>query len=275
MKKTFKAIRTLLAIILLLVVLAVLGVGLFADNAIKTAIEAAGTETLQVKVGVTKAKLSFLSGSLALQSVTIGNPPGYQHKNLLQLDSAQTEVRAKSLLEEVVKIKALKLDGIELVLEQKGLNNNLQEIIKSLPDQSEQPVDKELQIELLEMTDITVKAKLLPIPGKIDTIPLKLSPIRLTNLGTDQKMDVAGLTAKILLAIAGGIAEQGTGVLPDNLVNSLGSALGKTTDLGIKLLETGVEGSGGLIKATEELGKGLGKGIQNLLRPKKEEQQDK
>lgn len=271
MKKILKTIRTLLVILLLLVVLAALGVGLFADNAIKTAIEATGSETLQVEVAVTKAKLSFLKGRLALQSVTIGNPQGYQHKNLLQLYSAQTEVRAKSLLEDVVKIKAIQLDGIELVLEQKGLSNNLQDIIKSLPDQSEQPVDKELQIELLEMTDITVKAKLLPIPGKIDTIPLKLSPIRLTNLGTDQKMDVAGLTVRILLAIAGGIAEQGTGVLPDNLVNSLGAVLGKTTDLGIKLLETGVEGSGGLIKATEELGKGL----QNLLRSNQEGQQDK
>ena len=93
-------------------------------------------------------------------------------------------------------------------------------------------------------------------------------------LGTNQKMDVAGLTTKILLAISGGIAKQGAGVLPDGMISTLGSALGMTANLGIKILEAGADGSAGLIKATGKLGKDLGKGIQGLLSPKKEDRQD-
>jgi len=255
MKKKSRILRSFLLILLLLVILAVIGVGLFADNAIKTSIEVAGADALQVDVEVTKASLAFFKGNLALQRVTVGNPAGYQHDKLLQLDTAQTKVRAKSLLEDVVKIETMRLEGVELVLEQRGLTNNLQEILDSLPEDAEKySAGKELQIELLEISDITVKAKLLPIPGKIDTLTLRLTPIKLRDLGTNQKMDVASLTAKILLAIAGGIAKQGTGILPDGLVNAMGSALGMTTDLGIKLLEAGAEGSQGLIKATEKLG---------------------
>jgi len=275
MKKTSRIMRSIIGILLLLVILAVIGARLFADNAIKTSIEVAGTKTLQVDVEVTKASLAFLKGSLALQRVTIGNPPGYQHAQLLQLDNAHTTVEAKSLLSDVVKIKTMQLEGIELVLEQRGLTNNLQEIIDSIPeDVNKYSAGKELQIDVLEISDITVKAKLLPIPGKIDTLTLRLTPLKLTDLGTNQKMDVASLTTKILLAISGGIAKQGAGVLPDGMVSALGSALGMTTDLGTKLLEVGVDGSEGLIKATGKLGKDLGRGIQGLLSPKKEDQQD-
>lgn len=276
MKKKTRILRSGLLILLLLVILAVLGIGLFADNAIKTTIEVAGADALQVDVEVTKASLAFFEGNLTLQRVTVGNPSGYQHDKLLQLDTAQTKVRAKSLLSDVVKIETMRLEGVELVLEQRGLTNNLQEILDSLPEDADKySAGKELQIELLEISDITVKAKLLPIPGKLDTLPLRLTPIQLTNLGTDQKMDVASLTAKILLAIAGGIAKQGAGVLPDSVVSALGTVLGTTADLGIRLLEVGAEGSQGLLKATEKLGKGLGKGIQGILKPKQEDQPDK
>jgi len=273
MKKMKKMIRSILGILLVIVVLAVIGTNLFADNAIKTAIEMAGTDALNVEVDVTKANLVFANRSLTLQKVSIANPTGYQHASLLQLDSANTAVEVKSLLSDVVKIKTMQLEGIEVVVDQRGLGNNLQEILDSLPkDVDESSSSKELQIDLLEISDITVKAKLLPIPGKMDTLTLRLAPIKLTDLGTDQKMNVASLTAKILLALAGGIAEQGTGILPDGMVSALGSTLNKTADLGMKLLEAGAEGSQGLIKATGKLGKGLGNGIQGLLKPKKDGQ---
>jgi hypothetical protein len=269
MKKMIKIIPSILGILLLIVVLAVIGINLFADNAIKTTIEMAGAEALQVKVDVTKADLTFLNRSLTLQKVSIANPTGYQHDTLLQLDSANTTVEVKSLLSDVVKIKTMQLEGIELVLEQRGLSNNLQEILNSLPEDIDKySTGKELQIDLLEISDITVKAKLLPIPGKIDTLTFRLTPIKLTNLGTNKKMNVAGLTAKILVAISGGIAKQGAGILPDGMISTLGSTLSKTAELGMKLLKAGSANSQELIKATGK----LGKGIQGLLKSEKEGQ---
>jgi len=256
MKKMIRIIPSILGVLLLIGVLAIIGISLFADNAIKATIEVAGAEALKVDVDVTKANLAFMNRSLTLQKVSIGNPAGYQHDTLLQLDSVRTAVEVKSLLSDVVKIKTMQLEGIELVIEQRGLSNNLQEVLDSIPEDIDKySAGKELQIDVLEISDITVKAKLLPIPGKIDTLTLRLTPIKLTDLGTNQKMDVASLTAKILLAISGGIAKQGVGILPDGMVSTLGYALNKTADL-IKLL-----------KARSE-------GVQRLLKPDKEGQQN-
>ena len=36
--------------------------------------------------------------------------------------------------------------------------------------------------------------RLLPIPGKEDTLTIKLSPITMTNLGADDKLDIAMLS---------------------------------------------------------------------------------
>jgi hypothetical protein len=47
----------------------------------------------------------------------------------------------------------------------------------------------------------------------------------ITNLGGDNKLDVAGLSGKILVAIAAGAAEQDAGILPDEIIGPLSGAL--------------------------------------------------
>ena len=83
-----------------------------------------------------------------------------------------------------------------LTIEQKGLTNNLKEILDSLPKPEDEPADKEpedekkdkkpgkkLHIDTLEITNVTVRAKLLPIPGKSDTIEFPLPKIMMTDVG--------------------------------------------------------------------------------------------
>ena len=86
---------------------------------------------------------------------------------------------------------------------------------------------------------------------------MKLSPIRMVNLGSDSKLDAAALTGKILVAIAGGIVEQGAGLLPKDLLGGMGSALGKTAEAGKAVL-----------KGAIEAGKGVGKGLKGLFKGK-------
>jgi hypothetical protein len=135
---------------------------------------------------------------------------------------------------------------------------------------TQQPSGKKLHIDNLELSNVTVKAKLLPIPGKVDTVTLKLAPIKMTNLGGDNKLDTAALSSKILVAITQGIAEQGAGVLPDDMLGSLKSTLAKTAELGKEVLKTGENLGKDVLKTTEDLGKGLSEGFKGLLKPKKE-----
>ena len=133
-----KLVCIMSAAIVILVVLIVITIGLFADRALQIGIEAAASKTLNVAVTVDKVDLSILRGSLGLENLVIDNPPGYQYEKLLELTDAKVAVDIGSLLGDVVNIKEIRLDGLNLVIEQRGIsNNNLQDIIKSLPTKEE------------------------------------------------------------------------------------------------------------------------------------------
>jgi hypothetical protein len=297
MKKAFKILFTSLVVILIILVVIVVGVGLFADSALRVAVETAGTKALNVGVSVGGVDLSILRGELDFKDIKINNPPGYQYDKLLELSQADITVDTGSLLKDTVNIKKIKLDGAKVVFEQRGVSgNNLQDIIKQLPAQQEQssePGGKKLHIDILEITNTQVSVKLLPVPGKIDTVPLKLDTIKMTDLGSDNDLDTVTLTRKVLLAIAGGIAQQGAGILPKEMIGSLVSELanvgalpGALLDTGAKILNTSTDlGKGatdvgkdlgtGVIKGVEDAGKGVTEGLKGILKPKEKEDSTK
>jgi len=279
MLKTLKILRIVAVVVVVLIIAVVVLVNVFADRAVKMGIETVGSSTLGVGVRVDRTNLKIFGGSLEFSGLVIDNPPQYQNRKFLQLADARVAVDVRSLLTDEVNIRQIKLDGVTLVLEQKGVTgNNLQDILKNLPKSEEksaeaEPSGKKLHIDELEISNVTVKVKLLPIPGRADTIPLKLKPIKMTDLGSDNKLDTAALIGKILVALAAGVAEQGVGVIPDEILNPLKDQLG---NLGA-LLGAGLEGGTKLLKGGADIGKDIGKGITEgiggLFKPKKKEGQ--
>ena len=213
MKKAVKILYVVLAAILVLVIVAVAAIELSANSILKVAIETAATKALNVGVSLKSLDLSILKGQISLEGLLIKNPPGYQHDKLLELRAARVQVDITSLLSDTVKIKEIMFDGMDLTLEQKGISgNNLQDVINALPGgekkaaPEQQPAGKKLLIKTLEISNTTVNVKLLPVPGKSDTVTLKLPNIRLTDLGGDKKMDIVALTNKVLTTITESIA---------------------------------------------------------------------
>jgi hypothetical protein len=155
----------------------------------------------------------------------------------------------RSLLTDTVNVKEIKLDGVNVVIEQKGVSgNNLHDIIKAIPKaepEAEQPAEKpgkKLRIDNLEITNVTVTAKLPSVPGKPDTVTLKLDTITMTNLGDDEKLDTAILIGTVLLAIESAVAEQGAGILPDEIMDQMKETWTEAaTEKGKELIE-GVKG---------------------------------
>ena len=283
MKKPLKIIYAVVAVIAILLIVAVIAVNLFADNAVKMAIETAGTKALKVGVAVDNVDLSILGGKIGFQKLVIDNPPGYKYERLLELGEATITVETGSLLTDIINIKDIRLDGVNVVLEQKGVtSNNLQDIMKSLPAGEKEPSEpggKKLHIDNLEITNTQVKVKLLHVPGKVDTLTLKLAPIKMTDLGGDNDIDTVALTRKVLLAIAGGIAEQGAGILPKEMLGSLTSQLDKLgalpmafVDKGGKLLDAGKDVGGDTIKGAGGATKGVTDGIKGLFKPKEDKE---
>lgn len=272
MKSARKLVRIVLLAIVVLVVVVVLAIHLLGNIALKAGIETAASKTLNVGVSIDDMDFSILGGSVGFQNLVIDNPPGYQHDKLLEVGNARIAVSIGSLLKDTVNIKEIMLDDVNVVIEQKGVtSNNLQDIIKALPKGEAEPEDttekpaKKLHIDNLEITNVTVKAKLLPVPGKADTVTLKLNPIRMTDLGSNEKMDVAKLSSKILLAIAAGVAEQGAGKLPKGMTDGMKATLSKATELGKTAAEEGEK----LLEKGKDTGKEIIEGFKGLLKPKK------
>jgi hypothetical protein len=270
MKKAVKIVSSAVAMVLLLVIAAGVAATLLADHAVAAAVESAGKKALHVGVDVETAKLSLMGGSLTLRQVIVDNPPGYEHEKLLKLQRGDVTVETRSLLSDEVLIKDVQLDGMDLIIEQKGVSSNLNEVLKSLDEEA--PAGKKLYVDNLEIRNITVRVKLLPVPGRADTVTLPLAPIRMKNLGRDQRLDMTGLTAKIILAIAAGIARQGTDVLPKEILGGLSTIVDTTLDIGRIIFGTGQNAAGGVQQGVEDIGRGVTEGLTNILTPKEEKQ---
>ena len=237
-----KIVKTVLLVIMVLVLAVVVSIYLFGNIALKTGIETAASNTLKVKVSIGRLDLSILGGKVGIRNLIINNPPGYGYERLLEVGDARIAVRIGSLLTDTVEVREIMLDNVNVTLEQKGVTgNNIQDVIKAIPaaeGDTKKPA-KKLHIGTLEITNITVKAKLLPIPGKADTVTLKLKPIRMTDLGGDNKLDTAKLSGEIMMAIAAGIAEQGAGLLPEDMTGAMKETLNKTAEMGKAVTEEG------------------------------------
>jgi len=238
--------------IVILLIVVVLGFFLVGNSLIKTGIEVAATKTLGVPVTVKDVDLSILRGQVEIEGLVVKNPPGYANDTLLELGQGVVHLDIKSLTSDTIKIDLIKFEGIKLTMEQKGLTNNLKEILDRLPKgegKEEKPAAEEkgknLNVTRLEITNTNVNVKLLPVPGKSDTVSMNIDPIIMNDLGSDKKLSIGVLSAKILGAISMGIAKQGADVLPRDMVKGINSALDMTTLIregatkeGIKMLET-------------------------------------
>lgn len=288
MKK--KVLKSIIIIVLVLVILVVTLIHLFGDRALKAGIETAATKALGVDVTIGDLSLSLLRGKLELRDLVIDNPPGYQHPELLNFKRAYIDVAVTSLLSDTVKIEQMQFEDITMVIEQKGLTNNLKEVLNALPSGETAPKSttdepategKKLHVDNLEISNIAVKVKLLPIPGKADTLTLKVAPIKMTDLGSDNKLSTAKLSAKVLAVIAAGVTRQGGGILPKDMVSSIDSTLkekgdllidggkeifGITSDIGKDALDSSKDIGKDIIEGGKDIGEGVGEALKGLFK---------
>jgi hypothetical protein len=271
-----KLLKLIVLDLLILLLVLVVGFYFFGQSLIARAVEKAASSALGVPVTVKSISLSLLKGQVGINGLVVYNPPdsNYANKTLLELGEGVVSLDIKSLMSDTIKVQLIKLDNTKMTMEQKGLTNNLKEILDKMPKEEKPQAQpeakpaakgkgKNLLITKLEITGTNVQVKLLPIPGKSDTVSMKLDPIIMENLGSDSKLSMGKLAAKILGAIATGIARQGAGLLPKDMIGGIDSAIGSMGDLGKGTLKEGQ-------KALES-GKGAVEGLQGILGGKKDQ----
>ncbi len=268
MNTTGKALKSILIVVVVILLVLVAAFFLIGDQLIKVGIEKGGSAALGVPVKVSGIHLSVLWGVVTIDNLQVANPPGYKNEYMLELGHGKIEVDISSLLSNTVRIKEIDLDRISLAIEQKGLSSNVKELLagmktKTKPAEPQKPVEepkgpgKKLIVDQLDITN--TEAKLVTTMGVSAGANVRLSPIRMSNLGTDKPLSVAELTSRVFLAIIDGVTRQGAGLLPQDIVNGMEGELGKIMDLGSdggqKIIEEGskvIEGIKGLFKPKEQ-----------------------
>ena len=281
MSKVGKIVKWIVLVIVVIIAALALTFYLAGNNIIKNAAEYGGTRALGVNVTVKGVDLSLLKARFGISGVAVANPAGYETKNMLTLGSLTVMTSYGQLVSDPVEIQEIIIDDVQITLEQKGMSNNIKEVLngmsktapakeepKAEPTAGEKPAARKLKIKRLEIKGASVQAKLIGGP-----VTFKLDPIVMTDLGTDEPMDSAALSAKILAALVTGIVKQGGGLLPADLTNAMGASLNEAKAILGKsgeLLQGGAEAGKNIGEGIKDAGESVKKGLEGLFKPKEE-----
>jgi len=273
MRTTGKIIKLLLLVVFAAILLIIAGGYFFGERAIRVGIETQATKTLNVGVSVDDIDVGVFQGKMGISGLAVNNPAGYKEEYFLKLGKGDVKVDIGSLMSDKVKIERIGLNGVDLTLEQKGMSSNLKDILDSMPKGEKKPKAKDgkkLETDELEITDVNVTVKLGVLEGKGDTVNLKLAPIRMKNLGSDGELDTGELAAQIVLAISKGIAEQGVGALPEEMLKNLEGSVNSVIEAGFEGIEEGKKKIEESIEKGKEAGEEIIEGVKGLFKKKED-----
>jgi hypothetical protein len=159
----------------------------WSDNILKTTIEKAIKKQLKVDVFVEEVHLNLITGSIEISSLRIANPPGYKSDNILEVESISIKADIRSFVSDTIEVNQVNLNNVAVVIEQKGSTNNLSDILMSVkkPEAKTEKTgrkNKNIHIASVDIQNINVTAKLLPVSGKFNTVRLKTSELHLSGI---------------------------------------------------------------------------------------------
>jgi uncharacterized protein involved in outer membrane biogenesis len=151
LKPVFKVLTGLVAV-------AVIGLLIFSltvDRLVKRSIENAGSEMLNTPVEVKDLSLSVLDGSGTIDGIFIQNPEGFSDEAVLNFRQISMKLNVSSLFSDTVIVEELIIDNPELYLEQQGVDNNIDKLVKNMEPSSSG--DTKVIIERLVVNEGYVK----------------------------------------------------------------------------------------------------------------------
>ncbi|UTW54861.1 AsmA family protein [Kordiimonas sp. SCSIO 12610] len=262
---------------LLVVVLVIAGLGYFQlNNIVKTGVNEYGPEVLKVDVQLNGVNLSPLSGDVAFNGFTIGQPSGYGDGPLASLGAFDMKLETNTLLSDHIIIDSILIDAPALDVRIKDGESNFEALQKGM----ELAASDEAATESGEIT-LTIRKLEIRTPQvslqndgllKVDET-INLASFTLTNLGTDEKGLSPSEIARHVMdtlqpQIAKALVEIGAGKTLKNLADGAKDKLGKGVEGVLNKLDETTGGSSDSLK--EKAGGLLGK----LTKKKKSDDED-
>lgn len=188
-----KAVKIVLGLIVLLLVLAV---GIFAylagniNDIVKDVIESEGSKITQTDVTLGGVNIELRQGRGELADLKIANPEGYTSETALHAKQLALQIEPGSVVDDVIVINEVVIQGVSITAEQKGLTTNLQALLRSIQEAtaSDAPAEQKesdlrLMVEKIRFADSAVNL----VTEKYGNYELKLPSLELNDIGTRER----------------------------------------------------------------------------------------
>jgi hypothetical protein len=230
MKKIFYGLFSLVVIMTLAVIFLL-------DSVAKNYAQNYAQSLFKTPVKISQFESSFVNKKLNIDFIEVQNPPSFNNKNAFALNHFLLEMGDTS--DDLIVINAVKLDGLEFVLEQNNTQVNLTKLIENL-DKTNASVDKyndknnsktqgRIKIKHLEVDNISLK---------IDTdwlvTTLNVPNISINNFGGNSGIEIDKVGIEVAQAILQNLKktlekqgiETGKQKIKETLMRKLGKKLG-------------------------------------------------
>jgi len=222
-----KLLRIPLAGVLLLIIAGTVGV--FAvDYLVKIGLERGTTYALGVDAQVDKVDLSLVRGQLEIDGLLISNPEGFSVPHFMESGSLKIDLVPASLLKETISLESFELDGLEVNIEQKLLDNNVKQILGNLErfkrdGVKKEPPGRKVKIDTLRIRNVVARFHLVPKLLKSQELSIEVPDIELTDVTSDDARGivVAELVARIVPAVLEGVLKSSEGKVPGGILRDL------------------------------------------------------
>jgi hypothetical protein len=257
MKKLFLGVVIVLVV---LIVAAVIGVGLFLDSIVKMGMETVGPKITQVSIKVDAVNLSLLNGSARVKGFVVGNPEGYKTPQAISVGSAAVGVNPLTIFSDKIVVRSVRIEAPEITFEGGLGGNNLSKIMDNVnavaknggpaatntTARAGNEPGRKMEVDDFLITGAIAHVSLTGIGGREMT--LTLPDIHLTNLGTDRAgITATDLTRRVLGAITTATIKAVANATTDigKVTGNLGKDAQKAVDQDVNKISRGI---GGLLK---------------------------
>jgi len=188
------------------------------DSIVAGVVEDVGSDVLKTEVSVSGMEINLKEGKVGIAGLTIANPDGYSSANLFEMEGIEVELDLKSLSEDVLVIKSIRIHNPLIVFEgDETGGSNMQTLLDNMESglsDGENTGSEEIKIiiDRFEFSGGLVKASSPAKPGEVQDIKLpaiKMSGIGRKEGGVTPDVAVEKVTKKLLEAVIGAAAKAG------------------------------------------------------------------
>ncbi len=183
---------------------------------VEKAVEAGTTYALGVETDLGSASLNIGGGSLELDDFEVDNPEGFAGKHFLTLQRGKLSVETGSVLDNMVVVDSLIIEGVDLNLEQVGKKGNYQELLDNIGkiDNSSSEDSHKFRIGLIALRDINVNGSLDLLGKKVEK-SFTLDNFQLRDVGGDSGAKIGEVAATMIKTLISKALAKGNGLLPE------------------------------------------------------------